>query len=64
VATPLPTPSVHVPVPPVNHPGVAVAVFLVALLGTSGVLWWRVRREYMRRFDETFRRLNPPEDEP
>ena len=47
MATPVPTPSspLHIPLPTVSHPGVAVAAFVLLLIGTSGALWWRVRRE-------------------
>ncbi len=65
MATPVPTPSspLHIPLPTVSHPGVAAAAFVLLLIGTSGALWWRVRREYIRRTDETLRRLYPPDDD-
>jgi hypothetical protein len=48
--------------PTTSHANVAVAVFLILLVGTSAVLWWQVRREYRRRAEETMRRLGPSED--
>jgi len=55
-----PTPSIHGPA--VSHPGLAAALFLVLLLGTSFALWWQVRREFRRRAEETMRRLDRDED--
>jgi hypothetical protein len=62
VSAPTPSPTLLIPLPGASHTNLAVAVFLLLLLGTSTFLWWQVRREYRRRTEEAMRRMGPPDD--